>query len=156
MRIKLLAVGERMPAWVRAGFEDYAARLPREWRFELVEIPAAARGKNPDLVRLKAAEGEKILKALPAGAALVALDERGDPRSTLEWAKAIEGWQRDGQDRCLVIGGPDGLAPAVLQRAQQRWSLSRLTLPHALVRVLVAEQLYRAWTVLTNHPYHRA
>lgn len=156
MRIKLLAVGERMPAWVRDGFEDYAARLPREWRFELVEIPVAARGKNPDLARLKAAEGEKILKALPAGAALVALDERGDPRSTLEWARAIEGWQRDGQDRCLVIGGPDGLAPAVLQRAQQRWSLSRLTLPHALVRVLVAEQLYRAWTVLTNHPYHRA
>jgi 23S rRNA (pseudouridine1915-N3)-methyltransferase len=156
MRIKLLAVGDRMPPWVRAGFEDYAARLPREWRFELVEIPAAARSKNADIARLKEAEAEKISKALPRGAHLIALDERGEPLGTPDWAKAIEGWQREGQDVCLLIGGPDGLAPGILAGAQRRWSLSRLTLPHALVRVLVAEQLYRAWSVLANHPYHRA
>ncbi|MBI3171258.1 MAG: 23S rRNA (pseudouridine(1915)-N(3))-methyltransferase RlmH [Hydrocarboniphaga effusa] len=156
MRIKLLAVGERMPAWVRAGFEDYAARFPREWRFELKEIPAAARSKNADIARLKEAEGEKIIKALPRGAQLIALDERGELLNTLDWAKAIEGWQREGREACLLIGGPDGLAPGILARAQRRWSLSRLTLPHALVRVLVAEQLYRAWSVLANHPYHRA
>lgn len=156
MRIKLLAVGDRVPAWVRAGFEDYRARLPREWRFELVEIPAAARSKNADIARLKEAEAEKIAKALPRGAHLIALDERGESLSTLDWAKAVESWQREGQEVCLLIGGPDGLAPGILARAQRRWSLSRLTLPHALVRVLVAEQLYRAWSVLANHPYHRA
>lgn len=155
MRIKLLAVGDRMPAWVRSGTEEYTARFPREWRFELVEIPVAARGKNADIARLKEAEAEKIAKALPRGAHLIALDERGESWSTLELAKIIQTAQRDALEICLLIGGPDGLAPGMLARAQQRWSLSRLTLPHALVRVLVAEQLYRAWSVLTNHPYHR-
>lgn len=159
MRIKLLAVGERMPAWVRSGFEEYTARFPREWRFELVEIPAAARGKNAHIAgiaKLKEAEAEKIAKALPRGAHLIALDERGESWSTLDLAKTIQNAQREALEICLLIGGPDGLAPGILARAQQRWSLSRLTLPHALVRVLVAEQLYRAWSVLANHPYHRA
>lgn len=155
MRIKLLAVGERMPAWIRAGFEDYTARLPREWRFELKEIPVAMRGNNADIARLKEAEGEKIIKALPRGAHLIALDERGEPWSTLDLVRVIENGQREAQEVCLLIGGPDGLAPGILARANRRWSLSKLTLPHALVRVLVAEQLYRAWSVLANHPYHR-
>lgn len=156
MRIRLLAVGERMPAWIRAGFEDYSARFPREWRFELVEIATAPRGNNANIAKLKEAEAAKIAKALPRGAQLIALDERGESWSTLDLARNIEGAQREGQELYFLIGGPDGLAPELLARAQRRWSLSRLTLPHALVRVLVAEQLYRAWSVLANHPYHRA
>ena len=156
MRVKLIAVGERMPDWVRTASQDYAQRLPREWRFELMEVPVATRGKNPDLVRLKQTEGQKMLKAVPGDARVVALDERGESLSTVEWANALKHWQQNGDAVCLLIGGPDGLAPECLTRAQQRWSLSKLTLPHALARVLVQEQLYRAWSLLTNHPYHRA
>jgi 23S rRNA (pseudouridine1915-N3)-methyltransferase len=156
MRIRLIAVGTRMPKWVEHGVAEFQARLPREWRFELVEIPVAARGKHPDVARLKRAEGEKMLRAIPAGARVIAFDERGDSLDTVQWAAAVREWQRTGPDVALLIGGPDGLAPECLGRAQQRWSLSKLTLPHALVRVLVLEQLYRAWTVTQGHPYHRA
>jgi len=155
MRLRLIAIGTRMPSWVQSGFEDYARRLPRELRLELVEIPAPARSGTADLARRRAAEGEKLLRA--AGQArLIALDERGASLDTAAWARALEGWMRDGGDVALAVGGPDGHAPAVLAAAQARWSLSPLTLPHALVRVIVAEQLYRAWTVLAGHPYHRA
>ena len=106
--------------------------------------------------RVKQAEGEKVLRAIPDGAEVIALDERGELLGTLEWASAVRGWQRTGHDVALLIGGPDGLAPEVLKRAGRRWSLSKLTLPHALVRVVVLEQLYRAWTVTQGHPYHRA
>ena len=156
MRIRLIAVGTRMPAWVEQGVAEYQPRLPREWRFELVEIPVAARGKNADIARLKQAEGEKMLKAVPAGAQVIALDERGESLATVDWAKAVQGWQREGRDVALLIGGPDGLAPECLARAERRWSLSKLTLPHGLVRVMVLEQLYRAWSLAAGHPYHRA
>ena len=155
MRVRLIAVGTRMPKWVEAGVAEYQPRLPREWRFELVEIPVAKRGDNPDIDRLKRAEGEKLLRAIPQGADVIAFDERGESLSTLQWAKAVEGWQRHGRDVALLVGGPDGLAPECLARAQHRWSLSKLTLPHALVRVFVLEQLYRAWSVTQGHPYHR-
>ncbi len=156
MRIRLIAVGTRMPGWVKEGFADYAGRMPRECKLELVEIPVAERGKNADIPRLKRAEAEKILKAIPADARVIAFEEGGETLGTDQWAQALKGWLQGGRDVALLIGGPDGLAPEALARADRRWSLSRLTLPHALARVLVAEQLYRAWTRLTNHPYHRA
>jgi 23S rRNA (pseudouridine1915-N3)-methyltransferase len=141
VKIHLIAVGTRMPDWVQSAYADYAARLPRECRLELREIAAGERGKNADIERLKREEGERVLKALPRGAQAIALDERGEAQS--------------GNDMALLIGGPDGHAPEVLARSTTRWSLSRLTLPHPLVRVVVAEQLYRASSILANHPYHR-
>lgn len=155
MKLRLIAVGTRMPAWVRDGFEEYAGRMPREARLELVEIPVAERGKNADVARLKRLEGEKIAKLL-RDAYVIAFDEGGESLSSLQWSRALAGWMQAGRDIALVIGGPDGLASEVLARADRKWSLSRLTLPHALVRILIAEQLYRAWTLMTNHPYHRS
>jgi 23S rRNA (pseudouridine1915-N3)-methyltransferase len=156
MHIRLLAIGTRMPDWVTSGWRDYAERLPRECRLELTEIPLARRGKNPDLDRLRRQEGERLLAALPDRMRLLALDVGGRQWSTPELAEQLAGWLADGRDLALAVGGPDGLDPAVTTRAEGRWSLSRLTLPHPLVRVLVAEQLYRAWSILNNHPYHRA
>lgn len=155
MRVRLIAVGTRLPRWVEDGVAEYRVRLPREWRFELVEIPVASRGDNADIPKLKAAEGEKVLRAAPAGAEIIAFDERGEMLDTMGWAKAVGGWQRVGRDVALLIGGPDGHAPEVMARASRKWSLSKLTLPHALARVMVMEQLYRAWSVTANHPYHR-
>lgn len=155
MHLRLITVGTRMPAWVTAGYEDYARRLPRELKIDLIEIPLAARGGNADIPRLKATEGERILRAV-GGARLFALDETGTGLSTLQWAESLTDWMRDGRDVALAVGGPDGHAEPVLQQAEARWSLSKLTLPHALVRVVLAEQLYRAWSVTVNHPYHRA
>lgn len=155
MKVRLVAVGTRLPQWVGAGVAEFQARLPRAWRFDIVEIPVAARGANADVERLKRAEGEKMLRAIPAGAEVVAFDERGEALTTVQWSKALQHWQQHGYDVALLIGGPDGLAPECLTRAQRRWSLSKLTLPHALARVLVLEQLYRAWTVTQGHPYHR-
>ncbi len=158
MKIHLLAVGTRMPDWVKAGYADYAGRLPRECALNLVEIPAARRGQgqNPDLARLMRDEGERLLTAVPSGSRLLALDERGRHWDTAELAAQLAGWLREGRDLSLLVGGPDGLDPACRDRAEQLWALSRLTLPHPLVRVLVAEQLYRAWSLLHHHPYHRA
>ena len=145
-----------MSGWVREGFADYAGRMPRECTLELVEIPVAERGKNADIARLKRSEAEKLVKAIPRGAWVVAFDESGETLSTEQWASALRGWLQQGRDVAMLIGGPDGLAPEVFEKADRKWSLSRLTLPHALARVLVAEQLYRAWTRVTNHPYHRS
>lgn len=156
MHIRLLAIGTRMPDWVTSGWRDFAERLPHECRLELTEIPLARRGKNPDLDRLRRQEGERLLAALPGRMRLLALDVGGRQWSTPELAEQLAGWLADGRDLALAVGGPDGLDPAVTARAEGRWSLSRLTLPHPLVRVLVAEQLYRAWSILNNHPYHRA
>jgi 23S rRNA (pseudouridine1915-N3)-methyltransferase len=125
------------------------------WGFVLVSTPRAGRAHNADIARLKQAEGAKMLKAIPPGAEVVAFDERGELLSTIEWARAAEGWQRHGRDVALLVGGPDGLAPECLSRASRKWSLSKLTLPHGLVRVMVLEQLYRAWSVTAGHPYHR-
>jgi 23S rRNA (pseudouridine1915-N3)-methyltransferase len=155
VKIHLIAVGTRMPDWVQSAYADYAARLPRECRLELREIAAGERGKNADIERLKREEGERVLKALPRGAQAIALDERGEALDSTGWAQALARWRQSGNDMALLIGGPDGHAPEVLARSTTRWSLSRLTLPHPLVRVVVAEQLYRASSILANHPYHR-
>lgn len=156
MRIRLIAVGTRMPDWVETAYKDYSARLPHECRLELTEIAPAPRGKNTDIVRAKQQEGEKILKALPADALVIALDERGEELTSPQWSAELKKWMQSGRDTCLLIGGPDGHAPEVLARADRKWSLSKLVLPHALVRVFVSEQLFRAWSLLSNHPYHRA
>lgn len=155
MKIRLLAVGTRMPDWVTTGYEDYAKRLVDDVRLELVEIPAGKRGKNADVVRLTEKEGEAQIAAIGAGDLVVALEVGGKALSTEEMSQTLGRWLQDGRNISLLIGGPEGLSPAARARADQEWSLSRLTLPHPLVRVLLAEQLYRAWTLLKGHPYHR-
>jgi len=155
MRLRILAVGAKMPAWVDAGVDDYARRLRAHWKFELLEIPAGRRSASQSADRAVAAEGERVLAALRPGEQAIALDERGTAMTTREFAARLAAGERDGRDLALLIGGPDGHAAPVRQRATEAWSLSRLTLPHGLARVLLAEQLYRAQSLLLNHPYHR-
>ena len=155
MRISIVAVGTRMPPWVSQGVDEYSKRMPRELKIQWKELPLAPRGKSTNSQQLKEKEGEQILKAIPAGDRVIALDVRGKPLSTEKLAEQLGDWQMSGDNYSLLIGGPDGLSSACLDRAQRRWSLSELTLPHPLVRILLAEQLYRAWTITVNHPYHR-
>ena len=156
MQLLVAAVGQRMPDWVQAAWKNYAGRFSRGLALDLREIPLARRGRNPDIERLRAAEGEALLAAVPTGHRLVALDERGRQWSTAELAAQLECWMREERGVAFLVGGPDGLAPECLAQARDSWSLSKLTLPHPLVRVLLAEQLYRAWSITRNHPYHRA
>ncbi|HVB83718.1 MAG TPA: 23S rRNA (pseudouridine(1915)-N(3))-methyltransferase RlmH [Rhodanobacteraceae bacterium] len=155
MRAHLLAVGERMPAWVAAGFEDYRKRLAHALPLDLIEIRPGVRGKGRDPARAIADEGAALLAALPRDARVIALDGRGAAWSSETLAQKLADWRMQGRDLALLIGGADGLAEVVLARAELRWSLGPLTLPHMLVRVLVAEQLYRAASLLAGHPYHR-
>jgi 23S rRNA (pseudouridine1915-N3)-methyltransferase len=156
VRFHLIAAGTRMPSWVNAGFEDYAARLPPECRLLLKEIPLGTGRSGGDAKKAVREEGEKMLAAVPADARVIALDLRGRAFSTSELAAQLNLWLQEGRDQALLVGGPDGLHPDCLEQADLNWSLSPLTLPHGLVRVVVAEQLYRAWSLLKNHPYHRA
>ena len=156
MRIHLLAVGTRMPSWVVEGYREYTKRLPRECSLQLVEIPPAKRHKSLSAEQARQQEGQAILAALPKDCSVVALDVRGKPWSTEALAAQLDDWLVSGRDVALLVGGPDGLSDACLERANQRWSLSALTYPHALVRIVLAEQLYRAWTINTGHPYHRS
>ncbi|MBK1645954.1 23S rRNA (pseudouridine(1915)-N(3))-methyltransferase RlmH [Thiocapsa imhoffii] len=156
MRVHLIAVGRRMPQWVQTAYGDYAKRLPPECALVLHEIEPGARGKAEPPVRARAAEGERMLRAIPKGARVIALDVRGEPWSTEQLSLQLTSWLAGGRDVACLVGGPDGLAETCLTRAEQRWSLSRLTFPHPLVRVILAEQLYRAWSLTRGHPYHRA
>jgi 23S rRNA (pseudouridine1915-N3)-methyltransferase len=156
MNINLIAVGTRMPAWVNDGYREYARRLPRECSLSLTEIPLGQRAKSSAVERAIAEEGARMLAAIPANQRVIALDVKGRSWSTEQLAGQLGLWMQDGRNVSLLVGGPDGLSADCLVRAEQRWSLSPLTLPHPLVRVLLAEQLYRAWTVTTGHPYHRA
>jgi len=160
MRLTLCAVGRKMPAWVTAGAGDYAKRLPASWSFEVREVPQASGG---DVVGRTAREGDALLAALERAGAhrrtaahVVALDERGKAHTTAALAGRLEHWQALGRDIVLLVGGADGLHADVLARADERWSLSPLTFPHPLVRIVVIEQLYRAHSLLAGHPYHRA
>lgn len=144
-----------MPAWVAEGFAEYRKRLSHELPIDLVEIPLGNRGKSRELARAVADEGAAVLSALPRDCHVVALDVRGAAWSSEELATQLGRWRMHGRDLAIVIGGPDGHASAVLDRAEQRWSLGPLTLPHMLVRLVLMEQLYRATTMLAGHPYHR-
>jgi 23S rRNA (pseudouridine1915-N3)-methyltransferase len=155
MRIYLIAVGSRLDAWVNQGYDEFAKRLPHDCALHLIEIPALKRGKNADIERITRDEGRKMLAAIPKGARVVALDVKGPQYSTEELANKLDTWLQGGQDVALLVGGAEGLAGDCLARAEEKWSLSKLTLPHPLVRIVVAEQIYRAWSVLHHHPYHR-
>jgi 23S rRNA (pseudouridine1915-N3)-methyltransferase len=155
MQIHLISVGNRMPAWVKSGYDDYAKRLPRECELILKEIPLAQRSKNCDVARIIRDEGERMNAAIQPGSHSVALDLSGKPWSTPELANALQRWLEIGKPIALLVGGPDGFADSVKSKASEFWSLSPLTFPHPLVRIIVAEQLYRAWSILHNHPYHR-
>jgi 23S rRNA (pseudouridine1915-N3)-methyltransferase len=154
VRVTLIAVGQRMPGWITEGFTEYTKRLRTRLPLELIEIPAAKRGSG-DLARAMSDEGKRLLGALRPQDHVVALDERGKSRSSVELSQWLAARQQAGSDLAFLVGGADGYAPEVLARANERWSLSTLTLPHALVRVVFAEQLYRAVTLLDGHPYHR-
>ena len=155
MNIHLITIGQKMPAWVQTGFEEYAKRLPACCNLKLVELPMPARGRNASVERLKEKEAAAIEAAIPKGALVIALDEYGQEVSTVGLSRKLAQWLEGGQDVALLVGGPDGLDGRLLQKARWTWSLSKLTFPHPLVRVIVAEQLYRAWSVLNHHPYHR-
>lgn len=156
MRARLIAVGERMPDWVADGFDEYRKRLSRELPLDLVEIRLGVRGKGRDPARAINDEGAAVRAALPKDVHIVALDGRGTAWSSEQLAAELKRWRMEGRDLAFLIGGPDGHAADVLSNAHQRWSLGPLTLPHMLVRLVVAEQLYRAVTMLAGHPYHRA
>ena len=154
MKLVLVAVGLRQPAWAEAAYEDYAKRFPPELRLELRAVKAEPRGSRT-AAQLMAAEATRIEAALPKGARRIALDERGERVSSLQLAARLLDWQGRGGDAALVVGGPDGLDAALKARCDESLRLSDLTLPHAFVRVMVAEALYRAWSINANHPYHR-
>lgn len=154
MKLVLAAVGQRQPAWADTAYEDFAKRFPPELRLELKAVKAERRGSKT-AEQLMAAEALRLEAALPKGARRVVLDERGERLSTTLLAQRLQAWMRDGRDVALLVGGPDGLSAELKRSADETLRLSDLTLPHAFVRVLLAEALYRAWTVTVNHPYHR-
>jgi 23S rRNA (pseudouridine1915-N3)-methyltransferase len=154
MRLLLVAVGQRQPAWADAAYEDFAKRFPPEMRLELKAVKAEPRGgKSPE--QLMAAEAQRLEAALPKSVRRIVLDERGERQTTKQLAERLERWKGDGRDVAIFIGGPDGLHPDIKDKADEMLRLSDLTLPHAFVRVLLAEALYRAWSVMEGHPYHR-
>ena len=156
MKARLVAVGERAPRWVAEGFGEYQKRLSHWLPLELVEIEPGLRGKGRDAVRATFDEGQRVLAAIPKTAQVIALDGRGRSWTSEQLAARMEHWRGTGRDLCFLVGGPEGHAPEVTARADETWSLGPLTLPHMLVRLVLAEQLYRANAMLANHPYHRA
>lgn len=156
-KILILAIGQKQPVWVNAAVDDYLARFPADFKVELRELKAEARtGRADDSERCRSAECERLLGACPSGHTLVALDERGRDWTTQQFAEQLRGWRDASAEVSFAIGGPDGLDERVKRAARLQLRLSSLTLPHALARVLLCEQLYRAWSILSRHPYHRA
>ena len=155
MRLLLVAVGQRPPAWAQAAYDDFAKRFPPELRLEIKAVKAESRSSAKTAAQMMAAEAQRIDAALPKGVRRVVLDEHGTRLTTRQLAERLRFWLGDGRDVALLVGGPDGLDPALKATADETWRLSDLTLPHALVRVLLAEALYRAWSVTAGHPYHR-
>jgi 23S rRNA (pseudouridine1915-N3)-methyltransferase len=154
MKLVIVAVGQRMPDWAQTAYDDYAKRFPPELRVDIKTVKTEPRGSKTRET-LMAAERERIEAQIPRGARVVALDERGTALTTVALAERVKAWQLAGDDVALIIGGPDGLQPEFRQAAHERIRLSDLTLPHAMARVLLIEQLYRAWSINANHPYHR-
>lgn len=156
MKLWIIAIGSKMPDWVEAGFAEYSKRMPREARIELVELKPEKRGSGKSTQQILDAERERIVGALPQGARVVVMDERGEPWTTQHLAQALTGWQQQGGDVAFIVGGADGLHADIKRRAEKMLALSAMTLPHGLARVVLAEQLYRAVTIIQGHPYHRA
>jgi len=155
MNINLIAIGNKMPHWVNEGYQEFSKRLPNEFKLNLVEILALKRTKNTNINQIIEQEGKALLAAVPKNNRIIVLDIEGKSWSTEKLAENLQQWREESRDISLLIGGPEGLSDECLKKAEIKWSLSDLTFPHPLVRVIVAEQLYRAWTILTNHPYHR-
>lgn len=155
MRLQLIAIGHKMPAWVTNGYEEYARRLPPDMPLQLSEVTAGKRGKKANIARVTDLEGEQMLAQVAKGSRIVTLEVEGRPWTTPKLAQRMQQWQLDGRDVSLLIGGPEGLSPGCLAASEEKWSLSPLTLPHPMVRVIVAEALFRAWSLNNNHPYHR-
>lgn len=155
MRIRLLTITHKTPPWIKQGYEEYTKRLPRSCTLELVEIPAEKRASHANLNGITEREGEKMLALIKPKNHIIALDVQGDLWSTIQLSEQLATWFHKGFNIDLLIGGPEGLAPKCLKKAQQKWSLSPLTFPHFLVRLIIAEQIYRACTILQHHPYHR-
>ena len=153
--ITIIAVGKNMPSWVVEGTLEYTQRMPADYRTQFIEIPLEKRGKNADLTKIIATEENKILAAIPKDSICVALDRIGKTINTITLAKHLQTWHDNRQEICFIIGGPEGLSEAFLKKTNLVWSLSAMTLPHPLVRIVLAEQLYRAWSITVNHPYHR-
>jgi len=156
MKISLLSVGTRMPAWVNEGVQEYSKRLPPDFQLQCVEIPMPRRGKNVDVDRARRHEADDLLSRIPRDDVVIAMEVGGKSLSTERLAGRLDTIRLEGRNVSLLVGGPDGLDGVCLERADEQWSLSALTLPHPLVRIVIAEQIYRAWTVLNGHPYHRA
>jgi 23S rRNA (pseudouridine1915-N3)-methyltransferase len=156
VHIRLIAVGDRQPSWVDAAFAQYSARFPREWKFRLDAIPTVRRNKNDKSLQAMDTEGDSILARLASDEQVILLDERGKQTTSMSLSTQMSEWQADGRDLCFIIGGPDGVPESVRQRADRMWSLSELTLPHGIARVLLSEQLYRSWSLQAGHPYHRS
>jgi len=156
MKIKLICVGTRMPDWVDAGVAEYRKRLPADFELLVTEVPLAQRSKSTDLARALEKEGEACLKIIGAKDFIIAMDVQGIMQSTEQLAESLGKLRDSGRNIAMLVGGPDGLAPACLKAAHARWSLSGLTFPHPVVRIVLAEQIYRAWSILAGHPYHRS
>jgi len=155
MKLIVVAVGTRMPKWVTAAWDDYAKRLPADCALEIREIKPEPRTSGKSAARMMQAEAGRIRTAIPAHASVIALDERGDDLHTVDLSRQLEDWRGDGRDIVFLIGGPDGLDPDLKRTCRKLLRLSSLTLPHPLVRIVLAEQIYRAWTIMNKHPYHR-
>lgn len=155
MKIYLIAVGKKMPDWVKEGYQTYAERFPPEIAFELKEVELLKRHKKEAVQQIIDQEGDALLAAVPPRSQVIALDDEGEQWSTPTLARHLQTWKDESQNISLLIGGPDGLSSACLSKASRKWSLSKLTFPHPLVRIIVVEQIYRAWTILAKHPYHR-
>lgn len=155
MKLRLLTITHKAPSWIKEGYEEYAKRLPPAYALELIEIPAEKRSTNADLTRITEREGEKMLAIMKPDHLVIALDVKGKQWSTEQLAEQMAGWHQEGRNIDLLVGGPEGLAPACLAKAHIKWSLSPLTFPHIIVKLIIAEQIYRAYTILQNHPYHR-
>jgi 23S rRNA (pseudouridine1915-N3)-methyltransferase len=156
MHIHIISIGTKMPDWIDSGINEYIKRMPRECEVKIIELPAAQRSKSTDLTKAILDEGRRMLKAVPKNCDIIALDVKGKEHSTESLSVEMKNWLTQGNDIALLIGGADGLSQECLSSSKSKWSLSKLTYPHPLVRVILAEQLYRAWSLLNNHPYHRA
>ena len=156
MKINIIAIGKNMPSWVIEGFKEYAKRMPCEFAVRLIEVAQEKRPKNADVAQILRREGEKMLKAIPKNSKVIVAEVSGTQWTTEQLAEKMQTWHEENRSISLLIGGPEGLAPDCLKQAESRWSLSPLTFPHPLARLIIAEQSYRAWSILAHHPYHRA